>query len=133
MVALTESVVKEVPKEVVPSKTSILKRTKKPAHRPRHSPERPLDHESSKHVSSTKGIKKVPKPQLKRRGVLIHEVPTPVSHASKKRQALEMVKKITKKKKQKVDPLDDVIVETATESESERLDIRYDDTGFNSI
>lgn len=32
-----------------------------------------------------------------------------------------------------VDPLDEVVVETATESESERSDIHYDDTGFDSL
>ena len=44
-----------------------------------------------------------------------------------------MVKNITKKKRQNVDPFDDVVVETAIESESERSDIRYDDIGFNSL
>lgn len=54
-----------------------------------------------------------------------------MSLASKKRQAREMVKKITKKR-QNVDSLDKVVVETATDSESERSDICYDDTIFGS-
>lgn len=53
---IEESVEKEFPKEVVPSKADILKRTKKPAHRPRHSLERPIVQEGSKHMSLTKGI-----------------------------------------------------------------------------
>lgn len=53
---IEESVEKEFPREVVPSKTGILKRTKKLAHRPLHSLERPIVQEGSKHVSSTKGI-----------------------------------------------------------------------------
>lgn len=36
---IQESVKKEVSNEVVPFKTCILKRTNKPAHQPRHSPE----------------------------------------------------------------------------------------------
>ncbi|CAH1443931.1 unnamed protein product [Lactuca virosa] len=89
---------KEVSKEVVPSKTSILKRTNKPTHIPHHSPERPIVQEVSKHVFSTKGIKKIHKPQLNRRGVPIRKVPAHVSPTSKKQQAREMVKKVKKKK-----------------------------------
>ncbi|CAH1413284.1 unnamed protein product [Lactuca virosa] len=36
-----ENVEKGVSKEVIPSKSGIFKRKKKPAHRPRHSPEKP--------------------------------------------------------------------------------------------
>ncbi|CAH1440255.1 unnamed protein product [Lactuca virosa] len=91
----------EVSKEVIPSKTCILQRTKKRAKRPQHSPLRPCvpDVEvqtptKSHHThSSSKGVKKIRKPQLNRRGVLIREVHAPVSLASMKRQAKEMVKK----------------------------------------
>ena len=79
---------------------------KKPAHIPRHSPERPtIDDVPEKSLSSPKEdsmskIKKIRKPQLNRRGVIIREIPAPVSPSSKKRRAHSMVKKINKKKKQ---------------------------------
>ncbi|CAH1418779.1 unnamed protein product [Lactuca virosa] len=102
--AIHENAEKEVSKEVVPSKTSILKRTKKPAHRPRHSLERTIIEEvpveplsSPKEVSISKGIRKIHKPQPKRRGAHIRDVPVPISLASKKRKAYEVVKKIKKK------------------------------------
>lgn len=45
--------VKEVRKEVVPSKVGVFKKTKKPAHRPHHSPERRIIEEVVvEHVSS---------------------------------------------------------------------------------
>lgn len=65
-----EHVAKDAQKEVVPSKTGILKRTKKPAHRPRHSPEPPIVEDgSNKPISSPKEdyilkIKKIRKPSL---------------------------------------------------------------------
>lgn len=79
-----ESVEKEVPKEVVPSKIGTQKRKKNPAHQSHHSHESPIVQEGYKHVSSTKGIKNIRKPQLNSRGVLIREVPASVSPASKK-------------------------------------------------
>lgn len=42
---IEEPMVEEVVKEVITSETGFLKRTKKPAKRPRHSPVRPLVHE----------------------------------------------------------------------------------------
>lgn len=79
-----DSVEKDVPKEVVPLNTCILKRTKKPAHRPHHSPKRPIVQEVSNQVSSTKGITKIRKPQINKRGVLIRELLAPMSPTSKK-------------------------------------------------
>lgn len=99
---IQENVEEEVSKEVIPSKPGILHRTKKLAHRPHHSPEMTsvqVDNISSpKHVCTMMGVKMIQKPQLNRRGVLIREINVPVSPASKKRQAREMVKKIMKKK-----------------------------------
>lgn len=43
-----------------------------------------------------------------------------------------MLKNITKNKRHMVDPLDEVVVETKTDSESERSYICYDDTGISS-
>ncbi|CAH1413193.1 unnamed protein product [Lactuca virosa] len=115
------------------SKTSILKQTKKPAHRPHHSPEPPIIDEafdepfySPKEGSISKGIKKIRKPQLNRRGVRIRDVPIPISPPLKKRKAHEVVKKIKNKKKQLANPLDEVIVETDFESGSEGSPIRHD-------
>ncbi|CAH1422233.1 unnamed protein product [Lactuca virosa] len=115
--SVQDGVEKQVSKEVVPSKTCILKRTKEPAHRPRHSPKPPVIEEvhvepffSPKVGFISKGIKKIHKPQLNRGGVRIHDVLVPVSPTSKKRKAHEVVKKI-KKKRQLADPLDDVVVE----------------------
>lgn len=91
-------------KEVVPSNTSVIKRTKKPTHRPQHSPERrPIVEEVPKQsISSPKEVtvskaKRIRKLQLSRKGVVIREIPTPVSPASKKRSASAMVKKLKKK------------------------------------
>ncbi|CAH1452899.1 unnamed protein product [Lactuca virosa] len=95
--SVQEPVAKDVQKKVVPSKTGVLKRTKKPSHRPRHSPERPIDEElpvgslSSPKEGSISKIKKIRKPQLNRRGVIIHEVPAPVLPGSKKHKAHAMV------------------------------------------
>ncbi|CAI9285614.1 unnamed protein product [Lactuca saligna] len=75
------------------------------AHKPHHSPE-----QSGKF--SPKGISKITrKPQLNRQGVVICEIPTPVSPTSKKRIAKDLVKKIAKNKRRKVieDSLGEVV------------------------
>ena len=87
---------------VVPLKISVLKRTKKPVHKPHHSPKRTLDHKRSKHVSSTNGIKKIRKPQLNRRGVLIHEVLAPVSPACKKKDKLLKWSRISQRRRDRM-------------------------------
>ncbi|CAH1436395.1 unnamed protein product [Lactuca virosa] len=46
-------VVHETQKGVVPSKTRVLKRTKKPAYMPHHSPERPIVEEILEKLVST--------------------------------------------------------------------------------
>ena len=70
-----------------------------------------------KSISSPKGdfvfkSTRILKPQLTRKGVVIREIPAPVSPASKKRRAHDMVLKIKKKQKKLQDPLDEVAVET---------------------
>ncbi|CAH1437462.1 unnamed protein product [Lactuca virosa] len=98
--------VEEVSKEIIPSKTSFLKRTKKPANKPCDSPVRPSVQEpeielaeqtqvdSSHTHSSQKGIKKIRKHQFNRKGVLFREVSVLVSPASKKRQTFDMDHKL---------------------------------------
>lgn len=78
-------------KETLPSKYGVLKRLKKTAHRPRHSPDMPL-------VKDVKS-KIILRPQLNSKGVVICEIPSPVSLASKKRRAEDMAKRISKNKK----------------------------------
>lgn len=57
------------------------------AHKPHHSPARSSNF-------SSKGISKITrKPQLNRQGVVIHEIPTPMSPASKKRITKHLAKK----------------------------------------
>ncbi|CAH1448333.1 unnamed protein product [Lactuca virosa] len=70
-----EPIVQDAQTEVVPSKTGVLKCTKKPAHRPRHSPYlRPIIEDVPMHnISSPKGsfaskIQKIQKPQINRKG-----------------------------------------------------------------
>ena len=52
-----EPIVQDVQKEVVPSKYVVLKRTKRPAHRPRHSPEprMVIEYIPDNSISSSKG------------------------------------------------------------------------------
>ena len=70
----------------MPSNSGVLKRLKKMAHRPRHSPERSSSF-------SPKGVPQITcKPQINQKGVLIHEIPTPMSHVSKKHRAKYMAK-----------------------------------------
>ena len=56
-------------KEMVPSKLGVLKIFKKMAHKPHHSPKR----------STSFSPSFVRKPQIGWKGVVIHEIPTPVS------------------------------------------------------
>ncbi|CAH1424953.1 unnamed protein product [Lactuca virosa] len=132
------TVVDEVSKEIILSKTGILKHTKKPAKRPHDSSVRSSVQESeiettkqtqvdSSHThSSQKGIKKIRKPQFNRRGVLFREVHVPVVPTSKKLQALDMAQKLQKKKSKHQDPLDQVTIEADNDSDSGRLDIQND-------
>ncbi|CAH1450437.1 unnamed protein product [Lactuca virosa] len=110
--------------EFFPWKIGVLKRTKKPAHITRHLLESPIVEEvPEKSVSPPKEnfvskFKKIRKPQLNRKGVLIREVPAPISPASKKRKAKEMEKNIKEKAKQLEDSLDEVVQETDFEDDS---------------
>lgn len=69
---IQEHVEEEVAKEAIPSKTGILKHTKKQAKRPQYSPIRPsvpkvevkTPTKSQQTHSSSKGIKKIHKPQI---------------------------------------------------------------------
>ena len=59
-------------------------------------PDKSLSSSSENFISKVKQIKK---PQLNRKGVIIREIPTPVSPASKKRRARDLVNKIKKNQK----------------------------------
>ncbi|CAH1412933.1 unnamed protein product [Lactuca virosa] len=84
--------VKDIPsKNLVPSKSGILKRLKKKSNGPRHSPER------SYSFSPTM----VRKPHVTHRGVIIRDIPTPVSPSLKKRRVEDVAKHITKKQKKR--------------------------------
>lgn len=88
-------------------------------HRPCHSPE-PREDVVEQSISSPKGVfetklQKIRKPQINRKWVIICEIPAPVSPASKKRRAHELVKMIKKKAKALEDPLDEVVFETDLE------------------
>lgn len=130
-----EKVEKEVSRELVLTKTCITKRTKKPAHRPRHSPEAPIIDDVPveplslpKEVFRSKGIKNIRKPKLNRSDVSIRDVQIPISPDSNKCKAHEVVRKIEKKKIQLADPLDEVVVETNFDSGSEHTPIRYEES-----
>lgn len=118
-------------KETMPSKSDVLKRLKKMAHGPRHSPERSSSF-SPKGVSHQNLTRK---PQLTRKGVVIREIPTSVSPVSKKRRAEDMVKRISKKKKRKVveESLDKVVPESDFEENGkDKSPLRDIDMGFPS-
>ena len=124
---------------MAPSKTGVSKRTKKPTHRHRHSPEPRLiiEYVPEKSISSPKEVyvskaKRIRKRQLNRKGVVIREIPAPVSPASKKRRAHDMVKKIKKKQNKLQDPLDAVVVEIDFEDDGDQSLIRNDNVGFDS-
>ncbi|CAH1412676.1 unnamed protein product [Lactuca virosa] len=86
---------------------------------------------AEKSLSSPKGVsglKRIHKLQLSHKGIKIHEIPAPVSPASKNRRARDMVKSMQKKKKHVQDPLDEVVVETDFEdSANSQSPIRQDD------
>ncbi|CAH1436302.1 unnamed protein product [Lactuca virosa] len=96
---------------MIPTKTRVLKRTKKPPKKPSESPIKtttkepvvesaePKDVEFSNPISSQGGPKKVQKPKFTRRGVLFREVPVPGSPDSKKHRAIDMAKKLNKKRR----------------------------------
>ncbi|CAH1427122.1 unnamed protein product [Lactuca virosa] len=64
-------------KDVVSSKTGVLKRLKKMAHKSRHSPER----------SGSFSPSFVRKPQIGRKGILICEIPVPVSPQNQEKES----------------------------------------------
>ncbi|CAI9290976.1 unnamed protein product [Lactuca saligna] len=115
----------EVMNEIIPSKSGIHKRTKKPVKNPIDSPiKQPLQEpkiesvelmhvDSSNTISSQKGIKKIRKPQFHRKGVLFREVSFLVSPASKKHQELDMDHKLQKKKCKNLVPINNVTVKTS--------------------
>ncbi|CAH1428660.1 unnamed protein product [Lactuca virosa] len=127
---------KEPAKEVVPSKSGVLKRLKKIEHRRRHSPNRPIvEGALEKSITSPKGVsvsshKRILKPQLIRKEVTISEITAHVSTASKKRRARDMVKNIKKKAKALEDLLDEVVVET--DLEGNESPILQSEFGFDS-
>ncbi|CAH1440853.1 unnamed protein product [Lactuca virosa] len=74
-------------KELVPSKSRVLKRLKKLSHKPQS---------SSEDQSSL-----VRKAQINRREVIIREIPAPVSLCSRKRRAEDVAKHIAEKRKKR--------------------------------
>ncbi|CAI9279000.1 unnamed protein product [Lactuca saligna] len=77
----------EPSKEVVPSKTGVFKRLKKIAHRSRSS--------SDRSPSFSPSMDR--KPHVTRKGVVIREIPVPISPFSKKHKAEDMAKQISMK------------------------------------
>ncbi|CAI9277424.1 unnamed protein product [Lactuca saligna] len=71
--------------EIIPSKTGVLHRIKM----------------KSKHLQKSSSPHVVRKQQVTHQGVLIREVPAPVSPLSKKRRVEDMAKQISKKQKKK--------------------------------
>ncbi|CAH1435499.1 unnamed protein product [Lactuca virosa] len=82
-----EIIIEESSKELIPSKSGVLKKLRKLSHTTRTS----LDDQSPI----------VHKAQLNRKGVKVREIPAPVSPLSKKRRAEEMAKHIAKKTKKR--------------------------------
>ncbi|CAH1422851.1 unnamed protein product [Lactuca virosa] len=78
-------------KETIPSKSGVFRRLKQKARGTRMSKDR----------SSRFSPSNVRKPQITHQGVLIREVPAPVSPSSKKRRAEDVAKHISKMKKKK--------------------------------
>ncbi|CAH1412346.1 unnamed protein product [Lactuca virosa] len=78
-------------KETIPSNSGVFQRLKHIARGPR----------KSKDGSSRFSPSNVHKPQITHQGVLIREVPIPVSPSSKKRRAEDLAKHISKKTKKK--------------------------------
>lgn len=113
-------------KEVMPSKNGVLKRSNKMAHRPLHPPERPSVKEENFKITRN--------PQINSKGVVICEIPTPVSPASKKQRALDMAKCVSKNKKKVVkDPMYEVVPESNfDESGNSQSPPRDIDMGFPS-
>ncbi|CAH1427120.1 unnamed protein product [Lactuca virosa] len=77
------------------------------AHKSRHSPER----------SGSFSPSFVRKPQIGRKGILICEIPVPVSPQTKKRRAEDMAKKISKKQKPQKKQRKLVLQEDSTDEE----------------
>lgn len=125
-----QTVVDEVTKEILPSKSSILKCIKKLTKKPHYSlgwksikeleieTIEQMQVDSSHTHSSQKGITNIRKPQFNRRGVLFKELNVHVSPTSKKYQALDMVQKLQHKIQKHHDPLDQVNAETDNVSDS---------------
>ena len=79
----------EPTKEIVPSNTGVFKRLKKKAHRSRNSTEQ----------SSSLSPSMVKKPNITRRGLVIREVPVPISPSLKKWRAEDVAKHISKNRR----------------------------------
>ncbi|CAH1428349.1 unnamed protein product [Lactuca virosa] len=88
--------------ELIPWKTGLLRRFMKLVHRPSNSPER----------SDTFSPKFTTKHHVTSKGVMIREVPVPVSPTSKKRVAKDISKKISSKRRKLIleDSQDDLVV-----------------------
>ncbi|CAH1440504.1 unnamed protein product [Lactuca virosa] len=82
-----EKVITESLKELIPSKSGVFKRLRKMSHKSRN---------SSDDQSPT-----VRKTQINSRGVIVRDIPTPVSPSSKKRRAEGVAKHIVEKRKKR--------------------------------
>ncbi|CAH1416916.1 unnamed protein product [Lactuca virosa] len=105
---------------------------KQPVQEPESESTKQTNVDSSNNLSSQKGIKKIRKPQFNRKGLLFHEVYVLVSPASHKRQALDMAQKLQKKKRKSAVQFEIFTVETDHDGDSERSDIRIEDSVIGS-
>ncbi|CAI9282731.1 unnamed protein product [Lactuca saligna] len=87
-------------KEVIPSKTGVLRRIKM----------------NSKHKHRSSSMNVVRKPQVSHQGVIFRVIPAPASPSSKKRLAADMAKQLSKKKKQRV-----ILTSESTAEEGETI------------
>ncbi|CAI9293187.1 unnamed protein product [Lactuca saligna] len=133
-------------KETIPTKTRVLKCTKKPTKKPSESPinttiqepiveiVEPTVVKTSNSFSSKGGPKKAQKLQFTRKGVFVCEVPCLGSPTSKKCQALDVAQQLKRRKHDQFRvPLENVHVETEQGSESDKTDIRIEYSFIGSL
>ncbi|CAI9277053.1 unnamed protein product [Lactuca saligna] len=90
---------------IIPSKTGMFRRIKM----------------KSTHKRKSSSQKLVRKPQITQQGVLIHDVPDPVSPGSKKPVAEDMEKHFSQPKKKKIKKIRKLVLSTESTDEDERI------------
>ncbi|CAI9270122.1 unnamed protein product [Lactuca saligna] len=75
----------------------------------------------SKHKRKSSSQTLLRKPQLSHQGVMFHEVPVPVSPASKKRAAEDMAKHLSQPKKKKTKKAQKIVLSSESTEEDERV------------